>query len=159
MNRAIVLDHPEFVGRWVAKRTGGTWTPVSQAIGLMDTSNPDVPRLIAGVLYDGWNGSSINIHVAADTAYEKRWLNRAFLYAAFAFPFKQLGALRLNGIVAADNIQAQRFDEALGFVHEATLERAGPKGVDLFIYRMFREDCRWLNLNKEYAHGRKVVHA
>ena len=106
-----------------------------QGIGLQKND-----ELIAGVLYDDYNGSNIWMHVAAIPG--KRWLNRDYLYACFAYPFLQLNVKRISGWVEASNTDARRFDEHLGFQKEAVLTGAARDGGDVIIYRMFKEECR-----------------
>ena len=141
----IVIDQPDLVGPWVAERVNATYHEGDTAIGLLSPAG----GLLAGVLYQNFNGANICAHIAATPG--GKWLNRSFLWVIFDYPFNQLGVKRITGFVPAWNTAAQRFDTHLGFVHEATLEDVLPEG-DLFIYRMRREDCRWLNL-KEKLHG------
>lgn len=96
---------------------------------------------VAAVLYDNYSGSNIFMHVAAVPT--KRWMNKHFLHEAFKFPFVTMGCKRVTGWVEADNIVAQKFDEHLGFRREAVLKSAGEHGQDVFLYVMFREDCRY----------------
>lgn len=99
-------------------------------------------ELVAGVLFDDYNGSNMWMHVAAIPG--KRWMTRGFLYATFAYPFLQLNLRRLSGWVEVNNYDAQKFNEHLGFKREAVLKEAGRKGVDVIIYSMFKEDCRFI---------------
>lgn len=108
-----------------------------QGIGLIKDD-----ELIAGVMFDDYNGSNMWMHVAAVPG--RRWMTRDFLYATFAYPFLQLNIRRLSGWVEADNIDARRFDEHIGFKQEAVLKQAGRNGVDVIIYSMFKEDCRFI---------------
>lgn len=96
---------------------------------------------LAAVIYDDYNGSNIFMHVAA--APGRKWLNRHFLHESFKYPFVTLGCKRITGWVEADNLDAQRFNEHLGFKREAILKSAGANGQDVYIYAMFREDCRY----------------
>jgi RimJ/RimL family protein N-acetyltransferase len=133
---SIVWDQPEHVGTWVCERTGGKYSSVdSAAIGLERNGS-----LIAGVLFDHYNGRSIAMHVAADGPH---WLNRAYLKACFAYPFIQLGVEKILGLVDSMNVAARRFDEHLGFVLEATIRDAAPHG-DLLIYSMTADQCRFI---------------
>ncbi|HEY6095351.1 MAG TPA: hypothetical protein VIU93_10415 [Gallionellaceae bacterium] len=135
----IVTDRPELIGPWVCDRAGGKWIAGrGTAIGLMHGE-----EIIAGVLYEDWNGANINMHVAAIPG--RKWLNREFLRICFDYPFNQVGAKRVTGIVPSCNADAMRFDLHLGFVHEATLKDAHPQG-DLNILVMRREQCRWLEI-------------
>lgn len=124
-----------FVGPWVCKRVGGVFSPVdSTAIGLLKDGT-----LIAGVLYDSFNRSSIRMHVAGEGMWAKPW----FVKTCFDYPFNKLGVKKVIGLVDETNMAARRFDEHLGFVLEATIKDAAPKG-DLMIYTMTREQCRFL---------------
>lgn len=96
----------------------------------------------AAVLYDWFTGSNCFMHVAALPG--RRWLNRDFLHWTFHYPFCQAHLNRVSGWVDANNIEARRFNEHLGFKLEATLEGAGQSGVDACIYTMKREDCRYV---------------
>lgn len=128
------------VGRWVADRIGGEWVPgCGQAIGLRDLSG----ELIAGVIFEGWNGTSVRMHVAAVPG--RRWLNRAYLHTCFWYAFEQLGCKTVIGLVPESNMDARRFDEHLGFRPKATLEDCHPDG-SLIIYTMTKAECRWLSM-------------
>jgi RimJ/RimL family protein N-acetyltransferase len=135
----IVCDQPERVGRWVCERAGGSWVPGrGTAIGLERNG-----RLVAGVIFDDFNGANINMHVASDGS--RGWLNREYLWFCFYYPFVQLGVKRITGIVPECNEAAARFDEHIGFELEARLKDAHPDG-DLLIYKMTSDKCRWLHL-------------
>ena len=99
-------------------------------------------ELVAGVLYEGYNGHNVWMHVAAED--DGHWLNRAFLRACFEYPFVQLGLKRVSGLVAASNVQARRFDEHLGFQVEGVLKGAAHDGSDAIAYVMWRDQCRFI---------------
>lgn len=99
-------------------------------------------ELVAGVLYEGYNGPNVWMHVAAVPG--RRWMNRDYLWYCFHYPFNEMNVQRISGYVNASNEQARRFDEHLGFKVEATLSGAAPDGGDVLIYVMRREDCRFL---------------
>lgn len=98
--------------------------------------------LIAGVLYEGYTGHNIWMHVAAEPG--KRWLNKEFLRSCFIYPFVQLGCDRVSGWVEGSNEDAKRFDEHLGFKQEAVLRGAARDGGDVILYVMWRDECRFL---------------
>jgi RimJ/RimL family protein N-acetyltransferase len=108
-----------------------------QGIGLVKDG-----EIIAGVLYDDYNGSNVWMHVAAKPG--KTWLNRMFLRACFSYPFIQLNCKRVSGWVEVSNADARRFDEHLGFTPEAVLASAARDGGDVIIYRMFKDECRFI---------------
>lgn len=134
------------VVEWVAKRTNefGNFG-AAQGIGWTKEG-----QLVAGVVYNEFNGASVCMHVAAVPG--ARWLVREYLWTCFDYPFNQLKVQRVTGLVGEGNIAARKFDEHLGFTLETTLERAHPTGRTL-VYRMFKEDCRWIGLDfsKRYA--------
>jgi RimJ/RimL family protein N-acetyltransferase len=117
--------------------------PLNATAGMQGIGLERDGDLVAGVIYEGHNGHNIWMHVAAEPG--KRWLNRAFLHTCFAYPFEQLKLSRVSGYVEAKNTDARRFDEHLGFKHEATLHGAASDGGDVLIYAMRREDCKYVN--------------
>lgn len=135
--KRIVWDQPERVMRFVAERVGENQMFNYAAIGLERDG-----ELIAGVLYEQHNGPNVMMHVASDGS--RHWMTPAYMAACFRYPFLQLGVNRITGLVRADNADAQRFDEALGFVHEGTLREGAADGTDLLLYGMLRRDCRYL---------------
>jgi RimJ/RimL family protein N-acetyltransferase len=98
-------------------------------------------RLVAGVVYNDYNGANICMHVASDGS--KRWMTREYLHACFDYPFNVAGVRRITGLVGEGNTEARRFDEHLGFKLETMLWGAHPTG-NLMVYVMWREYCRFL---------------
>lgn len=130
----IVIGEP--VCFWTAERTGGDYHAGSgQGIGWERDG-----KLIAGVLYDNFNGRSVQMHVAAEG---KHWLVREYLRTCFDYPFNQLKVNKVIGLVDSTNLDALRFDRHLGFVDEHVIKDAGKYG-DLHILTMTREQCRFL---------------
>lgn len=134
--KKIVCDQPERVGRFVSEIMGNDGWSSYQAIGLEEND-----QLIAGVLFDNYNGASICMHVAAVPG--KRWMTREFLWYCFYYPFMELKVKRITGLVPESNLVARRFDEHLGFKLETRLEDAHPDG-DVLVYKMMKSDCRFL---------------
>ena len=147
--KSLLLGADDYVGRWVSYRVGAPMHAGDKTIGLLDPAQ----GLIAGVLYQDFNGANIVAHIAAEPG--ANWLNRQFLWTIFDYPFNQLGVKRITGQVAAKNLPARQFDEHLGFVAEATLKDALPDD-DLIIYCMRRENCRWLAL-KGPGYGQEIL--
>lgn len=97
-------------------------------------------ELVAVVVFDCFSETDCNMHIASDGT--GRWMNKALLLAAFAYPFGQLGLRRVTGMVPANNEAALHFDENLGFVREGYHRNALPDG-DLISLGMLRENCRF----------------
>lgn len=99
-------------------------------------------EVIAAALYVEFNGTNVFVHLAGKPG--RRWLTRDFLYWGFHYPFEQLKCKRITSWVEADNADSRRFCEHIGWKHEATLKGIGRNGVDVLIYAMFREDCKYV---------------
>lgn len=97
-------------------------------------------ELVGGVLYEGFNGQNIWMHCAG----VGRWINRSLLKASFAYPFVQLNVRNVWGFVEASNAKARRLNEHLGFKQHAMLDGAAKDGGSVIIYRMTKEECRFL---------------
>jgi RimJ/RimL family protein N-acetyltransferase len=122
------------VGPWVCEKAGGTWVAGrGTAIGW------DRGGLVAGVLYEDWNGANVLCHIRA----EGTLANRHFLGVIFDYPFNQLGVRRITVPIASDNAPCIRMVTNMGFRLEATLKHAAPNG-DLLLYRLFRDECKFI---------------
>ena len=143
-----ILDKPSDwprIAEFVANRIGySRKTDNFTAIGLESNDN-----LVAGVIYSDFNGSNITAGIAGDG---KHWLTPEFLRFMFFYPFVQLGVKRITACVEQTNLVSQQFVTKLGFSFESRMERAGRTG-DLLVYRMFPEDCRYL----ERRHARTAT--
>ena len=129
----IVVSHA--VGEWVCQQMGATYNPdACVAIGRVDGD-----RVIGGVVYDDYNGSSICMHCAG----EGGWLTKELLRAVFGYPFTQLKVKKVIGFVDSTNKAAMRLNEHLGFTLEAKVQDGTATG-DLLIYTMTPEQCRFL---------------
>lgn len=121
---------------WMRSRSSEIGDSPAQGIGWHDGK-----ELVAGVAYTDFNGVNLNMHVVAVPG--KRWLTREYLWTCFDYPFNQCKVRRVTGLVGEGNKEARKFDEHLGFELETTLKHAHPTG-DLLVYRMFREQCKWI---------------
>lgn len=132
------------IGPWVCQHAGGTWVPgKSTGIGLERDG-----ELIAGVLYEDFNGAQVICHIAATA---KNWTaNREYMWMIFDYPFSQMKVKRITVPVAESNIVARAFVEGLGFELEFIAEDAHPDG-GLVIYKMKPQNCRWLALKDKDA--------
>ena len=99
-------------------------------------------EVIAAALYHEFNGSNVFMHVAGTPG--TNWLTREMLYWCFHYPFMQLGCQRITGWIEDHNWASRHFAERTGWTHETTLEKASSTGGDVLIYRMMREDYRYV---------------
>lgn len=98
-------------------------------------------EILAVVCYDTFTEFDCHMHIASNGS--RRWISRALLREAFAYPFIQCGLRRITGLVAASNKDAMRFDLHLGFRIEGLCREGAPDG-DLFILGMLRRECRFI---------------
>lgn len=130
-----VTFDPEIVGPWVCERAGGKYIPGAfAAIGRIKDG-----RLVAGVLYENFNGANVFCHIAA----EGNWANKRFMWLIFDYPFNQLNCKRITTTVSPENVTSQKFTSKLGFDVETKLKDAHPQG-DIWVFRMFKDNCRWI---------------
>lgn len=139
--KTAIYGQEDRVIPWVGYRIDEDEFGDAVAIGLEEDG-----ELIAGVVFNLYTGPSIMMHVAAEPG--RRWLTRDFLYRCFAYPFIQLKCHRVGGLVREDNLDAQRFDEHLGFKREGLVRRGADDGTNLILYGMLKEECRWLEMKR-----------
>ncbi|CAN0620323.1 RimJ/RimL family protein N-acetyltransferase [Burkholderia multivorans] len=135
--KRIVWNDPERVMRFVATRVDEDDFTNYAAIGLENDG-----ELCAGVVFNNKSGANILMHVASDGS--RHWMTPAYMAACFRYPFIQEGCTRITGLVRADNVDAQRFDEHLGFKREGQLRSACTDGMDLIVYGMLKSECRYI---------------
>jgi RimJ/RimL family protein N-acetyltransferase len=132
-----IISNPARVFDFVSKRV-----PVSLVAGTKGLGLERDGELIAGVLYESFNGANVWMHVAAVPG--AKWMPREFIRYCFQYPFDELGVTRISGLVYETNHAARRTNEKLGFRIETRLLGAAEDGSDALIYVMRREDCRFL---------------
>jgi len=133
-----VISNPSRVFEFVRQ-----YVPLHAYSGMKGIGNEFNGELVGGVLYEGFTGKNIWMHVAGKPG--TRWLTRDFLREVFSYPFLQAGCDRVTGYVEASNLAARRFDEHLGFKQEAVLKGAAHDGGDVILYVMWKEDCRYVH--------------
>lgn len=140
--KRVVTNCEELFGPWICYELGTEWFDGrGRVIGLME----DGKGPVAGALYEGHNGASVLVHLAATG---RNWLNRDFLWFMSYYPFMQLGVTKVIAPVESTNHRSVRFTEHFGFTLESTLKDAAPNG-DLLLYTITREQCKWLSLRRK----------
>ena len=128
-----LVDGPE-VGLWAANKLGcGYFEQQSQAIGLKRDD-----RLIAGVIYENWNGRAITCHIVIAGRMTPTYLREVFRY-----PFVTCGVDKIIAPVSSANAKAARLVENMGFVPEARITGAAADG-DLIFYTLNKHNCRFI---------------
>lgn len=137
MSTRIVSD-PARVWAFVKERV-----PIQCVAGMKGLGLERDDELVAGVVYEGFNGKNVWMHVAAEPG--AKWMTREYLRYCFHYPFNEMGVQRVTGYVEASNELARRFDEHLGFRQEAVLKGAATDGGDVILYVMWKDECRYVN--------------
>ena len=141
----IVTAHQDVLASWLCHRIGYMPSQNIRCIG-----NVRDGQIVGVIGYDGYNGASVQMHVAGTPG----WVNRSILFAAFDYPFKRLHCEMVIGLVPSGNKEAIRFNERLGFQLENELHGAHPDG-SLLLMTMRRNDCRWID-NERLARDVKI---
>ncbi|RKH08995.1 hypothetical protein D7X74_30395 [Corallococcus sp. CA047B] len=121
---------------WLEGRTGCVLTRNASAIEAVDADG----TIRGMVAYDSWTESAVSAHMAVESP--SVW--RALLRPAFEYPFVQAGREIILGVIVASNARSMAFVERVGFREAHRVQGGWAKGVDLVVWEMRREDCRWL---------------
>lgn len=137
-----------FNARWVtediARAVPTTFSNADVSIGRLVDG-----RLIGGVLFKEFTHESIRMSVVG---FEQGWLSRELLWAAFDYPFNQLGVQRVWSGMRADLLEVIQFNAHLGFKKVAEVPGIYPGNTSVVITQLERADCRWLRLkSRQYA--------
>lgn len=131
---ATIIDHdPARVGAWMQARGAGFYRPGTTCIGLERDG-----VLVAATMYDFFNGASVYANIAIAGP-----INRAWLRFIFYYPFVQLNAKVIIGLVAQDNLKSQTLVEHFGFRLLASIPDGDPSG-DMLLYTMSQSQCKWI---------------
>lgn len=136
VGRAL-LGADDIVAKWVSGKIDGcTGFGPCTAIGVVRDD-----QLVGGVVYHEFRGHDVRVSIAIDSAGFIPW---RFL---FAYPFDQLGCVRLTSIIDKRNEKSRALCVRLGF----KLEGVHPRGIDrtktAISYGMLKEHCRWIKSN------------
>jgi RimJ/RimL family protein N-acetyltransferase len=139
-SKRLIYGQDQRVAEWVRDQTkGNIWDGKYIAIGLEQAG-----ELIAAVGFtDYLPGGSISGHICSIPG--KRWMTKPFLRVMFIYPFVQLKVQRLNAFIPAKNEAVRNLIEHMGFTFEHRMPRMLADD-DVLIYRMFAEDCRWMEI-------------
>lgn len=127
------------VAQWVAKAIPYLQpSKDARALGVIEGE-----RLIAGVIYERYNGVHMEVAIAAETG--TRWATRQTLRHLFGYPFVQMHCEAITALVPATNLHSLNLATKLGFEMEALVKFAAPDGSPLVVLKMFRDGCKWID--------------
>lgn len=114
------------------------YAPVTVVSDMQGIGHERNGELIAGVLYENYNGQNVWMHIGAKPG--TLWATKRFIYTVLHYPFVTMGCKRVSAHIEAGNLAARRFVEHVGFRLEAVLKNAASDGGDVTLYVMWRED-------------------
>lgn len=141
--RALLYNEDDRVRRFVAGLSGrpADFGP-STAIGVLFGD-----ELVAGIVYNEFRGYGLSMHVSATSP---KWASRRIVGTLLAYPFVQLGCVRITATIAATNDRARKLLRQLGFHVEGLHPLAWEGRKDALSYGMTRADAaRWVAFRGE----------
>jgi hypothetical protein len=132
----IITEPKEAIANYIADKqnTKVKWVNYV-AIGLVDAFD----KLVAGVVFEGYNHPVICMHIAADK------MTPSFAAAIMDYPFNQLKCKRVTGIIEKRNKKSRRFANHLCAKLEGVMVDASEVG-DVCIYGLLAKDAqKWLS--------------
>lgn len=120
--------------RWIAERAHLVIGDTFSAIEAVDKKG-----LIAGMVgYDGWTPNSCCLHIALDRPIALR----ALVCEGFATVWRTGRTVALASVLGT-NERSLNLVRHLGFREKTRIHDGWMKGVDLVLFEMRRETCRW----------------
>lgn len=137
--RLIIGNRSEWVCRWVAEQLGypEAFQERSYGIAIIYKDEP-----VAGVVFHDWTEHNVFISIASTSPH---WCSKLTMRAIFGYAFNQMQVNRTSVIIAGGNKKWRKQIVRMGFVPEGKLEDWYGPGKHGYLYRMKREECRWIN--------------
>lgn len=130
----IVIDAPE-VAAYVSRRLGVTITEPSRVFGFAT----DAKRPLCAAVFNDFNGSNIEMTIVA----EPGGISRGVIRYIAHYVFRKCGCRRLTVRTKKRNKKAAQMALRFGFTFEHVSRRFFPDD-DAVVFRMLREECRWI---------------
>lgn len=138
----VLPAHPSDY-EWIAKRAELCIGPQFRAIKAVDASG----RIHGMVGYDGWTGNAVSMHVAV----EHPMALRSLIGPGFRIPFLEFGKGVALAMVLSTNARSLAMVPVLGFRETHRIRDGWAVGVDLVMFEMRREECRFVPQQKKEA--------
>lgn len=134
-SRRTLIVQGDDVCAWVAKQSGGEYFGGGVGFGIEKEG-----RIVCGVLFENYTAQSLQIHVALEPGQR---MSKEWLKALFGYAFNFAKVKKIVGVIDSENSACLKFTRHIGFIDEAIIKDAGPKG-DYLILTMTRDQCRFL---------------
>jgi RimJ/RimL family protein N-acetyltransferase len=130
------------VGHWTAAQTDGAfWPERSVAIGLERDG-----RLVAGTIFELWNGRSIVCHIA----WQK--VTPTYVAAVYDYAYNVANVDKIIGPISSNHTRALNLVAKMGFSEEARIKDGAPDG-DIVFMTQTPDRCRFI----EARYGQKIT--
>jgi len=136
----IVQAAPWFHFNWLLERSGAVGSDGFKAI---EALGPD-GRIHGMVGFDGWTMNSVCMHIALDNPAAFRSL----VHPIFEYAFHQCNRGIALCTVRSNNTRSLRLCERVGFREAYRVRDGFEVGIDLVLFEMRREECRWIQQRK-----------
>lgn len=128
---------------WLAQRTGWVFTQNARGVAAFDR----LGRTRGVVGFDEWTPNSVRAHMAVAAPIVWRTLARP----AFSYPFVECNKALLLAVVNSDNARSVQLVRRFGFREVHAVKDGWERGVDLLMFQMHRDECRWLRPERKAA--------
>jgi hypothetical protein len=126
-------------------RTDGAYNADrSAAIGLEKDG-----ELVAGTVYEMWNGKSVVCHITWDQ------ITPAYLAAVYDYPYNVANVDKIIGPISSNHTRALALVSKMGFSEEARIKGAAHDSGDIVLMTQTPDKCRFL----EPRYGKKFTKA
>jgi RimJ/RimL family protein N-acetyltransferase len=133
----VIRAAPEKHLPWLVSRVGVAPQADLRAIESIDARG----RILGMVGFCDWKPNSVQLHFSLIAPTCVRELAHASAEYVFAQERRQIAL----AYVSANNVPSRRLVEWLGFRERFRIPDGWARGVDLLLFEMRREGCRWLN--------------
>lgn len=140
----IVRAAPDTHLPWLAKRAQLVVSPTLRAIEATDEASG---RILGMVGYDSWLPNACSMHVALEEPIAARRL----LGPAFGIPFIEMDLGLVLAWILSTNPRSLAFTRHLGFRETYRVADGWQPGIDLVLFEMRREQCRWIPRHERVA--------
>lgn len=142
MNFKPLTEEAEWA--WMKERTHVIACEDSQ--GIVATSGSG--DILAVCVADSFSPDSCNVHLAIGDPFV---IKHGFLHEIGTHLFVTCGRSHIFGLIPSNNEKALKFDKHIGFSEVCRIPDGVGTGTDYIVMRMNREDCRWINEQREAA--------
>jgi RimJ/RimL family protein N-acetyltransferase len=138
----LVFGEDELLAEWLGRQLGLRFSPPYVCIGVVRDD-----QLVAVALYNNYEPPNIQMTFATTTP---RWATRQMIGRLLAYPFRELGCLRVSVVTRDTNRPTRAFLCRLGFRQEGFHPSMFGENDDGVSYGLMRNDAqKWLEESHE----------